>query len=264
MSEIHKYPRTPHIEGSGLQPGDDLDAVSFAALAGRLLVVEEKMDGANSAISFAPDGRLLLQSRGHYLIGGPRERQFDLLKQWASRYADGLWETLGARYVLYGEWLYARHTIFYTDLAHYFLEFDALDTTNGVFLSTPARRELLRSAPFVRSVRVLHEGVVASAEALTALIGPSAFITGSSAKRLRTAEGARGLDPKQALRESDLSGLMEGLYLKVEDDGAVVERYKYVRAGFLQTVFDSYSHWMDRPLIPNQLAPGVSLWDGGA
>jgi len=53
MSEIHKYPRTRHIEGSGLQPGDDPVCAPFAALAGRHLVVEEKMDGANSAISFA-------------------------------------------------------------------------------------------------------------------------------------------------------------------------------------------------------------------
>ncbi|HEY7022629.1 MAG TPA: RNA ligase family protein [Ktedonobacterales bacterium] len=264
MSEIHKYPRTRHVEGSGLQPGDDLECAPFADLAGRRLVVEEKMDGANSAISFTQDGRLLLQSRGHYLTGGPRERQFDLLKQWANRYAGPLWETLGARYVLYGEWLYARHTIFYTDLPHYFLEFDALDTSDGVFLSTKARRELLREAPFVRSVRVLHEGTVVSAEALVALIGPSAFVSGSPAEWLRVAARARGLDPEQALRESDLSGLMEGLYIKAEEDGAVVERYKYVRAGFLQTVFDSESHWMDRPLIPNQLAPGVSLWDGGA
>jgi hypothetical protein len=264
MSEIHKYPRTRHVEGSGLQPGDNLDAAPFAALIGRHLVVEEKMDGANSAISFTPDGRLLLQSRGHYLSGGPRERQFDLLKQWANRYAGPLWETLGDRYVLYGEWLYARHTIFYTDLPHYFLEFDALDTTSGVFLSTPARRELLRGAPFVRSVRVLHEGAVASAGALAALIGPSAFISGSPAGRLRDLASACGLDPEQVLREADLSGLMEGLYIKVEDDGAVFERYKYVRSGFLQTVLDSESHWMDRPLIPNQVAPGVSLWDGGA
>jgi hypothetical protein len=264
MSEIHKYPRTRHIEGSGLQPGDDMYCAPFADLAGRHLVVEEKMDGANSAISFAPDGRLSLQSRGHYLIGGPRERQFDLLKQWANRHAGPLWETLGDRYVLYGEWLYARHTIFYTDLPHYFLEFDALDTSDGVFLSTPARRELLREAPFVRSVRVLRAGTVASAEALVALIGPSAFVSGSPAEKLRVAASARGLDPEQALRESDMSGQMEGLYIKVEENGAVIERYKYVRAGFLQTAFDSESHWIDRPLIPNQLAPGVSLWDGGA
>jgi hypothetical protein len=264
MSAIHKYPRTRHIEGSGIQPGDDPDAVSLTKLAGRRLVVEEKMDGANSAISFTPDGKLLLQSRGHYLVGGPRERQFDLLKQWAIRYAGSLWEILCDRYVLYGEWLYARHTIYYTDLPHYFLEFDALDTVSGAFLSTPARQELLRSAAFIRSVRVLHEGAVASAEALVGLIGPSAFISGSPADQLCKLAVARGLDPELALRESDLSGLMEGLYIKVEEDGAVVERYKYVRAGFLQTVFDSESHWIDRPLIPNQLASGVSLWDGGA
>jgi hypothetical protein len=264
MNEIYKYPRTRHIEGSGIQPGDDPEAVSFTTLAGRHLVVEEKMDGANSAISFTPDGRLLLQSRGHYLTGGPRERQFALLKQWANRYAGPLWETLGDRYVLYGEWLYARHTIFYTDLPHYFLEFDALDTVSGAFLSTPARQELLRSAPFIRSVRVLYEGAVASAGALVALIGPSAFISGSPARLLRELAVARGLDPEQALRESDLSRLMEGLYVKVEEDSAVAERYKYVRAGFLQTVFDSESHWMDRPLIPNQLSSDVSLWNGGA
>ena len=45
---IHKYPRTQHLEGSRLQPGDeDLEAVPFRAIAGRNLVVEEKVDGAN-------------------------------------------------------------------------------------------------------------------------------------------------------------------------------------------------------------------------
>lgn len=53
---------------------------------------------------------------------------------------------------------------------------------------------------------------------------------------------------------------MEGLYIKVEEEGTVQERYKYVRAGFLQTVFDSQSHWLDRPVIPNLLKAGVSLF----
>jgi hypothetical protein len=261
MSAPYKYPRTPHVEGSGLQPGDHPEAVPFAALAGRHLVVEEKMDGANSAISFTAGGALRLQSRGHYLTGGPRERQFDLLKQWASRYAGPLWDLLGDRFVLYGEWLYARHTIFYTALPHYFLEFDVLDTGSGIFLSTPERRRLLRGAPFIHAVRVLHEGTVASPEALAALIGPSAFIAGSPAERLRAAARARALDPELALAEADLSGLMEGLYIKAEAAGTVVGRYKYVRAGFLQTVLDSESHWLDRPLLPNQLAPGAALWE---
>src|SRR5690242_12497250 len=76
---ILKYPRTHHIEGSGIQKGDEsLDVVSFDSLVGRHLVIEEKMDGANCAVSFSEDGRLLLQSRGHYLTGGEREKQFHL------------------------------------------------------------------------------------------------------------------------------------------------------------------------------------------
>src|SRR5260370_3922447 len=75
MNEMHKYPRTQHIEGSGIQKGDeDLDTVPLREFAGRHLVVEEKMDGANSAMSFRADGRLQLQSRGHYLSGGEREK----------------------------------------------------------------------------------------------------------------------------------------------------------------------------------------------
>ena len=70
-TEIKKYPRTPHLEGSRLQPGDeDLSQIRFSQIAGKHIVVEEKIDGANSAISFSEDGELLLQSRGHFLTGG--------------------------------------------------------------------------------------------------------------------------------------------------------------------------------------------------
>src|SRR6185437_2162799 len=152
MNEFYKYPRTQHIEGSGIQKGDeDLDVVPLREFADRFLVVEEKMDGANSALSFASDGRLQLQSRGHYLRGGEREKQFHLLKTWAHRYTSELWEVLGERYIMYGEWLYAKHTIFYTDLPHYFMEFDILDKTNLAFLSTARRRDLLQTLPFVSS-----------------------------------------------------------------------------------------------------------------
>ena len=51
--EILKYPRTPHIEGSRLQAGDEgQDHVLLATLANQYAVVEEKLDGANAAISF--------------------------------------------------------------------------------------------------------------------------------------------------------------------------------------------------------------------
>lgn len=261
MNEIYKYPRTRHIEGSGIQKGDeDLDVVSLREFAGRHLVVEEKMDGANSALSFSAQGRLQVQSRGHYLSGGEREKQFHLLKTWANRYTLELWEMLGERYIMYGEWLYAKHTVFYTDLPHYFMEFDILDKASGAFLSTERRRALLRQLPFVVSVKVLYTGAVDTMQTLKKLVGPSHFIRQDQKQRLAELCAERGLEFSRVLKETDTSGLMEGLYIKVEESGAVQERYKYVRGGFLQAVFDSESHWMDRPILPNALTPGCELF----
>ncbi len=261
MNEIYKYPRTRHIEGSGIQKGDeDLDIAALREFAGSYLVVEEKMDGANSAISFSADGRLQLQSRGHYLSGGEREKQFHLLKTWAHRYTLELWEALADRYIMYGEWLYAKHTVFYTDLPHYFMEFDMLDKSVGEFLSTERRQDFLSHLPFVVSVKVLYEGTVSSLQTLKNLSGPSRFIRRDQKQRLMELSAERGLDGARVLKETDTSGLMEGLYIKVEEEGVVKDRYKYVRGGFLQTVFDSESHWMDRPILPNGLAPGIELF----
>ena len=50
--DLIKFPRTRHLEGSRLQAGDIADDKPLAELAGQSLVVEEKLDGANSAVSF--------------------------------------------------------------------------------------------------------------------------------------------------------------------------------------------------------------------
>ena len=123
--KIIKYPRTHHLQGSRLQAGDEaLSQVPFSEILGKYIVVEEKIDGANSAVSFDGDGNLLIQSRGHYLIGGYRERHYNLLKQWANVYKDLLFDALSNRYIMYGEWMYAKHTVFYDALPVYFMDFD--------------------------------------------------------------------------------------------------------------------------------------------
>ena len=72
---------------------------------------------------------------------------------------------------------------------------------------------------------------------------------------------ASGLDPEKNCDETDLSGVMEGLYIKVEENGQVADRMKYVRAAFLQRVDFSEQHWIDKPIIPNRLAvPMESLF----
>lgn len=260
MNTLRKYPRTHHLEGSRLQAGDeDLASIPFAALKGRDLVVEEKLDGANSGISFNGEGELLLQSRGHFLDGGPREKQFALFKTWANRHRQSLWERLNTRFVLYGEWLYAKHTIFYDQLPHYFFEFDILDTQSGDFLSTDRRRARLDQSP-ITSVPVLWSGEAKSFNKLVALIGPSLYKSAQWRERLIEAGVAKKLDIERLKRETEASELMEGLYIKVEEAGRVVARYKYVRASFLAAVMDSGSHWMDRPILPNQLRDAVDLF----
>ena len=90
--KILKYPRTQHLQGSNLQEGDeDLRQVPFAEILGKNIVIEEKIDGANSAISFSENGELLLQSRGHYLslsVDEYRERHYNPLKRWAKANQD--------------------------------------------------------------------------------------------------------------------------------------------------------------------------------
>lgn len=261
MNQIYKYPRTQHIQGSRLQPGDeDLASIPFSEIAGRHLVIEEKMDGANAGVSFTPDGKLLLQSRGHYLTGGAREKHFDLFKTWAHTRAYQLWPVLGDRYVMYGEWLYAKHTVYYNALPHYFMEFDVLDTREMKFLDTESRKQLLGGLSFVVPVKVLFAGSLIKLDYLIEMLTESNFIMGNHIEQLRNKALHMGLNDEQVAFETDPSPLMEGLYIKVEEAGRVVERFKYVRADFLTTVQNSQSHWLNRPIIPNELAEGVSLF----
>lgn len=260
MNAIRKYPRTRHLVGSRLQPGDeDLDAMPMSELKDKHVVIEEKMDGANCGVSFGADYALLLQSRGHYLTGGPRERQFDLLKQWAGTLADRLLDQLTDRFVMYGEWMYAKHTVYYDALPHYFMEFDILDTETGEFLDTPRRAELLADVP-VKPVKVLFAGAFPGEEYLRALVDKSHFITSNAPVQFREDVARLGWDVERAVRQTDLSGVMEGLYVKVEEAGAVTERYKFVRAEFLQVV-TADGNWQDRPLIPNRLAQDAELFE---
>lgn len=251
MNQIRKYPRTPHLLDSKIQAGDaGLRVADFGEIVGRYLVIEEKVDGANAGLSFDTGGELRLQSRGHYLTGGPRERHFAPFKAWAAALRQQLWERIGTRYVVYGEWLHAKHTIFYDDLPAWFLEFDVLDLDADQFLATSARRALLRGLP-IHSVPVLHEGTIDRPATMLRFLARSAYKSDSWRERLAAAASSPPHRPETVAEQTDSSDLMEGLYVKVEERGVVTARYKYVRQDFLSRVQDSESHWHDRPILPN-------------
>ncbi len=252
---IVKYPRTQHLQGSRLQPGDeDLSQIPFKNIFGKNIVIEEKIDGANTAISFGADGNLLLQSRGHYLDGGFGERHYNVMKQWAFTYRDLFYSVLGSRYIMYGEWMYAKHTVFYDALPDYFIEFDIYDRDRDVFLSTKERKKLTDKMGIISSVPVLAEGVFETKEDILKFLSDSNYITKNHIEVLKTLCEKHNLDIERNIRETDPSLTMEGLYIKIEEDGIVKERMKYVRNSFYQCVNESKSHWQSRPIIPNQLA----------
>lgn len=261
--ELAKYPRTPHLQGSRYQPGDKGDPVPYAELLGKTIVVEEKLDAANAGLSFDAAGQLLLQSRGHYLdvdrLGG-RERQFNLFKQWARAHEGRLLDVLEDRYVLYGEFMYAKHSVYYDALPHLFCEFDIRDRRTGDFLDTPARHALLAGVPVV-SVPVLYAGLAPPRmQALQALLAPSLARTGQWRAAFEDEVARQGLDLALCWQQTDRSELAEGLYIKVEEGGRTVGRFKLVRPDFIQTILDSQSHHSERPVIPNRLRAGVDLF----
>ena len=259
--ELIKYPRTPHLQSSRLQFGDsEHGQLPYDQLAGQYIVVEEKLDGANCAISFSESGELLLQSRGHYLIGGSRERQFNLFKHWATVHEGWLIERLEDRYIMYGEWLNKKHAIFYDALPHYFCEFDVWDRHNNCFLSTRKRHQLLADGPIL-SVPVLFMGI--APEKLSDLL---ALVKNSLAKTIdwrscfEKIVAQEKLDLMKAWQQCDNSDLMEGLYLKIESANTTTGRLKWVRQDFVQAILDAGQHHLQQPFIPNQLAKNVELY----
>lgn len=261
MEKILKYPSTNHLQGSSLQQGDeDRSQVSYGDLIGKYIVVEEKLDGANAGARFSSDAELFLQSRGHYLSGGGREKHFNMFKSWASAHEEALFDRLGSRYLMYGEWMHSKHTVFYDQLPHYFLEFDLFDTKEGHFLSTSARQEILKDSPVV-SVPVLYAGPAPRRlEDLLKMIKPSLAKSDQWLECLKGIATRMNLDIDRVMRETSHSDLAEGLYIKVEEGNKTVDRLKWVRHGFLQTITTNDSHWLSRPIIPNQLMAGVDIF----
>lgn len=239
--EFIKYPRTPHLFGSSGTDDDKHlgEAESLQFLGDESLMVEEKLDGTNVGLHFSSAGELKLQCRGHEITDGTHP-QYDLFKQWAAVKRYDLESRLESRYLLFGEWLYACHSVHYRALSHYFFEFDIYDKHAGEFLSWERRQSLLDGSG-IKTVPVLRRGAVDRSE-LVGLIAPSQF-------------DAEFVHPQGGRRDN----LMEGLYLRTEDRGRVRARAKFVRGEFVEKIKQS-THWQHREMVVNLLAPDADIW----
>ena len=161
---------------------------------------------------------------------------------------------------MYGEWMYAKHTVFYDCLPHFFMEFDVYDKERMVFLSTEERRKLISGVDFIKPVPVLFMGIIKTLDELMSYLVTSLYKTENWRKNLRNLCERDNLDYELALCQTDDSDMAEGLYIKDEEDNIVKGRYKFVRTEFLSQVVTSGSHWLDRPIIPNLMVEGGSIW----
>lgn len=221
----HKFPRTPHLWGSRASRDDRvLSREESAALLARPLIVEEKVDGANLGVSFDEEGaRPVVQNRGH-LLGRGEHAQFAPVWGWLAEREAELREALGPHRILFGEWLYARHSVAYDALPDWFLGFDLYDKRERAFLSRVALEELASHARVSLVPQLARAQVFRTLEAVADFVGPSRVATGQRA---------------------------EGLVLREERDGRVSARAKWVRPDFIAGITE---HWRSRPVEPNKRA----------
>lgn len=217
-----KFPSTKHLAVlQGLRVRNDkvMSDSDREAFLGDPLIVEEKIDGANLGISFDEQGDLRLQNRGSYLAL-PGMGQWKKLEPWITPLIDALFESLTDRFILFGEWCYARHSIYYERLPDWFLGFDVYDKKNGRFLSIQ-NRDLLLSEMGIARIPLIGKGLFTLAD----------------------------LEKKLAVSKFS-SEPSEGIYLRMEQDGWLEKRAKLVRPKFVQS---QIRHWSDRTITPNKL-----------
>ena len=225
-ADFLKFPSTPHLTtlpGVSIRDDKVLTAQDRENFLQHPLIVEEKVDGANLGISFDSEANIHAQNRGAYLIL-PASGQWKKLDEWLAPRIDDLFEYLADQYILFGEWCYARHSIFYDRLPDWFLAFDIFDKEAGHFLST-ARRDSLLEKMSLNKVPFLGFGHFSLPEL------------------------------EELLSQSQLSdGSAEGIYLRFDEGAWLGQRAKLVRSTFIQAVEE---HWSRSAIQPNQLQLGV-------
>ncbi|MEV5751073.1 RNA ligase family protein [Actinoallomurus sp. NPDC052308] len=109
------YPRTPHLPWSPGVGADDVRAAGLSGLAGREVVVTEKLDGENTTMY--PDG---LHARSLDSAHHPA-------RAWIKALHGRIARRIPAGVRVCGENLYARHSIAYQDLESWFYLFSVWD-----------------------------------------------------------------------------------------------------------------------------------------
>ena len=221
-SDFFKYPSTPHLlllEDMSVRDDKVMSEAERNKLLQHELVIEEKVDGANLGISFDSDGNIRVQNRGDYLHLSA-SGQWKNLAGWLAPRTETFFDVISDRYILFGEWCYAQHSVKYDRLPDWFLGFDFYDKQTGHFLAVNQRDELLRK------VQIAHVPLIARGHFTLVKV-------------------------KSLLARSKLGAqLVEGICIRYEKDGWLEKRAKLVRPSFIQ---EMDHHWSRTGIRKNRL-----------
>lgn len=223
VESFYRFPTTPYLIKPSTKTSR-LDKILTEEEADlfftKNVTVEEKIDGANLGISFQKDGEIRLQNRGHCLTE-PFLGQWVPLTRWLQCKIECLFDILLDKYILFGEWCYAKHSIYYSCLPDWFIAFDLYDKESKRFLSVKKRNSIIAKSGLA-IVPILFEGHF-SKNMLNGFCGKSAF-----------GETNR-----------------EGLYFRIDSKDYLLYRAKYVQPCFTQSID---THWSKKSLIHNQIS----------
>ena len=211
---IHKFPRTQHIFNIGGATVDDriLNKEDYEMyMKNEDVFIAEKVDGAQLGISIDENYKILIQNRSHY-VNSKSHSQFEKLDKWIMDHSQSLYEILDQDTILFGEWLYAKHSISYDNLPDYFLAFDLYNKKKKLFYNRDILVEKLKDTS-LNFVREMYRGKIKDKNQLLKMIEEKSNYT------------------------SD--GRVEGIYLKIFEGDYVKSRCKLVRNDFLS----GNDHW---------------------
>ncbi len=220
--DFFKFPPTPHIALLGdIKVRDDkvLSQSEQNDFLQHELVIEEKVDGANMGISFDAEGNICTQNRGAYLHL-PGMGQWKKLTDWLTPRTNALFEHLVDRYILFGEWCYAQHSVYYNRLPDWFLGFDIYDKKTARFFSCIHRDQFFRTIG-ISQVPIIDRGNFTFARLV------------------------------KMISQSQLGDqLSEGLYLRYDQGNWLSKRAKLVQPAFFQSI---EQHWSHMKIKPNRI-----------
>jgi atypical dual specificity phosphatase len=224
-----KFPRTPHLLDLGASTSDDEILSGLGYMQGKI-TVEEKIDGANMGILLDFEGAVRVQNRSHW-VNSADHVQWKSLDRWVAEHDAGIRTVLDRdpmfpeRYILYGEWCVARHSILYESLPDRFLAFDLYDRLTATFVSRRVLERVLQGTNIAQVPLVAEIEGALSEEVLRGMTSRRSFFGANRA---------------------------EGVYVRIEDDErkTTVRRGKVVRGDFIA----GNEHWSKGKIEVNKFA----------